>query len=84
MTLGEDPPATNPEATVVAVGRVQQLDGSWKKLCSNCGEWIGLGPKGSEYPFVTHQRSKRCQRMTDWRARQEAKAARGSLMSIGK
>jgi hypothetical protein len=38
-----------------------------EKLCPRCGEWIGLGAKGSEYPFLAHQDGNRCRRLTELR-----------------
>ena len=41
----------------------QTQSGRWEKFCPNCGEWIGLGVRGSEYSFVTHKGSKHCERV---------------------
>jgi len=46
----------------------QTETGRWKKLCPNCKEWIGLGPKGSEHSFITHQDGKRCRRVQQRKA----------------
>jgi len=35
-----------------------------EKLCPNCGEWVGLGGKGSPYTFLLHQDGERCRRTT--------------------
>lgn len=80
MTANEISPTTNPQTVTVATSQTRRFDGKWEKLCSNCEEWIGLGPKGSEHSFLAHQRSKRCQRMMERKARQEAKAALESLV----
>jgi len=82
MTVDEtlsttDPPADHLSATT---GQIRQVDGRWERLCSNCEEWIGLGPKGGNSSFVAHQRHKRCWRTKERKARQEAKAALETLM----
>lgn len=38
-----------------------------EKPCSRCGEWIGLGAKGSKYPFLAHQEGNCCRRLTELR-----------------
>jgi len=76
-TTGTDPPADNFADTT---GQTREVNGRWEKLCSNCEEWIGLGPKGSEHSFFVHQRNKRCQRAMERKTHQEAKAALESLM----
>jgi len=85
MTLDEPLPTTNPQdGAVIAVtsqnSQIQQVDGYWEKVCSSCGEWIGLGPKGSEHPFIAHQGSKRCRRTMEWKIHQQAKAALESFV----
>jgi len=39
-----------------------------EKLCSNCGEWVGLGGKGSSYTFLLHQDGERCRRTAKLKA----------------
>lgn len=50
----------------------QTQTGRREKFCPDCEEWIGLGLKGSEHPFIMHQGGKRCRRVQRRRARKKA------------
>ena len=47
--------------------------GRLEKFCPRCEEWIGIGPKGSEYSFVMHRRGNRC-KLTEQRKVEEGAA----------
>ena len=81
MTLDDSLPTTNSQAghTAAATGETRQVNGRWERMCSNCGEWIGLGPKGGETSYLTHQRNRRCSRTRERKLHQEAKEAIKSL-----
>jgi len=59
---------------------VRGVDGHWEKQCLACGEWIGLGPKGSERPFLVHQKNKRCLRTREQKAHKEARETLETLV----
>ena len=63
----------------------QTQTGRWEKYCPNCGEWIGLGARGSEYSFIMHQRSRRCVRIEQQKVqkREEEDAAEELQRSFG-
>ena len=47
-------------------------NGRPEKLCPRCGEWIGLGAKGNEYPFAVHQDGQQCHRDANLKAQTRA------------
>jgi len=42
-----------------------------EKLCPRCRRWIGIGAKGSLYPFVRHLDGERCHHATEPEAQQD-------------
>lgn len=82
MTLDESLPTTDSQAgqTTATTSHIREINGRWEKFCTNCDEWIGLGPKGGEGSFLAHQRNKRCSRTRQRKVHQEAKGALESLV----
>jgi len=82
MTVDETLSTTDPPAdhSGAMTGQTRQVNGRWERFCSNCEEWIGLGPKGGNSSFTAHQRHKRCWRTKERKVRQGAKAALENLV----